>query len=161
MRRIALRLAATVSLLLAGAVLPYSSPAARAQGGVPVHAFLFGAWTGGLFPPPSTVTAQQCLAAPTIIFARDLVLRLTFTDLLYIQRIIETARGTGSGWEFRFAPVPTPAGSQTMPGMAGAADEGFGCDSPDVLRVQRLTANEISFPGCKVFPYKLVRCPAG
>jgi hypothetical protein len=30
---------------------------ARAQG-LPPHAWLFGAWTGGLFPPPSTLGAQ-------------------------------------------------------------------------------------------------------
>jgi hypothetical protein len=37
---------------------------------------------------------------------------------------------------------------------------GFGCISPDVLRVQRRTENEITFPDCKDFPYPLVRCPA-
>ena len=134
---------------------------ARAQG-LPPHAWLFGAWTGGIFPPPSSITAQECLAMPVVIFTRDIVMRAVVTDQFYAQRLVETARATAEGVEFRFTPGPAMApetpfhpSSDSRTGVVG-----FGCISPDVLRVQRRTENEISFPGCNDFPYPLVRCPA-
>jgi len=154
MRRIACLTVTLATMALHGAP-------ASAQGGLPPHAWLFGAWTGGIFPPPSTLSAQECLAMPVVIFTRDLVMRAVVTDQLYAQRLVETARLTPEGAEFRFTPAselaqvgpynPTPAGSNTV---------GFGCSSPDVLRVQRRGENEISFPECADFPYPLVRCPA-
>ena len=30
-----------------------------------------------------------------------------------------------------------------------------------LVHVKRLGENEISFPGCKEFPYKLIRCQGG
>ena len=155
MRRIAVRIAAAVAL--ASLFTPPLVPPARAQA-VP-HAFLFGAWTGGLFPPPSSVTAQECLAQPSVIFTRDVVLRATLTDVGYIQRAIETARGTGNGIDIHFVAAPAPPAGRGI-GLA-PPDLGFGCDSVDILHVQRLSPNEISFPGCKDFPFPLVRCPAG
>ena len=121
--------------------------------------FLLGAWTGGLFPAPTVISARDCLAQPTVIFTRDVVMRATVTDVLYIQRLVETARGTGNGVEFRFSPAGAPA----TPGLTGFAqgDTGFGCGNPDVLEVQRISQNEIRFPGCKDFSFPLVRCPAG
>jgi hypothetical protein len=81
------------------------------------------------------------------------------TDQFYAQRLVETARVTPEGAEFRFVQQGPAAGSPfTLGGGGGAV--GFGCISPDVLRVQRRTENEISFPGCNDFPYPLVRCPA-
>lgn len=139
---------------------PFAAPVQAQQTAMP-HAFLFGAWTGGLVPPPSTVTAQGCLAQPTVIFTRDVVMRATLTDVLYVQRAIETARGTGNGIDIRFVPQP---GAQPAPGglgLGGASGTGFGCAEADVLHVQRISANEISFPGCRDFPFPLVRCPAG
>ncbi len=84
----------------------------RAQSNLPPHSWLFGAWTGGLFPPPSTLSAQECLALPVVIFTRDIVMRAVITDQLYAQRLVETARVTADGVEFRFAqPVAAaPAG---------------------------------------------------
>ncbi|MEO9191660.1 MAG: hypothetical protein ABI224_16890 [Acetobacteraceae bacterium] len=154
MRRIAVRIAAAVALV--SLITPPLVPPARAQA-VP-HAFLFGAWTGGLFPPPSSVTAQDCLAQPSVIVTRDVVMRATLTSVAYIQREIETARGTGNGIDIHFV----TAGPRATAGGLGIApaDFGFGCDSADVLHVQRLSPNEISFPGCKDFPFPLVRCPA-
>src|ERR1700761_6380890 len=96
MRRIAWRPA---TLVLAGL---HAVPA-RAQG-LPPHAWLFGAWTGGLFPPPSAVGAQECLAQPVVIFTKDLVMRVVITDTAYTQRVIETARADAQGVQFRFAP---------------------------------------------------------
>ncbi|MGH7212760.1 MAG: hypothetical protein ACREF1_15010 [Acetobacteraceae bacterium] len=156
MRRIAARLAA--SLALAVLFAPQLSPSVHAQA-APPQAFLYGAWTGGLFPPPSSVSAQECLAQPSVIFTRDVVMRATLTDVLYIQRAVETARGTGNGIDIHFV----AAGPQASSGGIGIAptDLGFGCDSVDVLHVQRLSPNEISFPGCRDFPFPLVRCPAG
>jgi hypothetical protein len=147
-------LAVTVPFALAGA------PSAHAQGSLPPHSWLFGAWIGGLYPPPSTISTQECLAQPVVIFTRDLVMRAVITDQFYTQRLVETARSTGNGVEFRFAQSvqsqPGPFGLQQ--GAGGDVD--FGCDNPDVLHVQRRGENEINFPGCPEFPYPLVRCPA-
>jgi hypothetical protein len=153
MRRIAC-LIATLALAALSAV------PARAQGNLPPHSWLFGAWTGGIFPPPSTLSAQECLAMPVVIFTRDIVMRAVITDEVYTQRLVETARVTAEGVEFRLtrSPAAAPAGPFSL--SPGSSDEvGFGCISPDILRVQRHTENEISFPGCTDFPYPLVRCP--
>src|SRR5579883_2185858 len=155
------RIACVFLLILASTGL---SPVARAQGNLPPHSWLFGAWTGGLFPPPSSVSAQECLSMPVVIFTRDLVMRAVITDQFYTQRLVETARATPEGVEFRFASA-SPAqvtGPFGLPadGAPTASAVGFGCPSPNLLRVQRRTENEISFPGCTDFPYPLVRCPA-
>ena len=155
MRRPCLLLAA---LLLSGAALP----PARAQSGgqaaqaaaQPPHAYLFGTWTGGLFPVPTNLTPQACLSQPVVIFTRDLVLRATLTEQVLTQREIETARTNATGTEFRFAGGSAPAG---LLGGSGPAP-GFGCEEPNVLHVQRRGENEIAFPGCADFSYPLVRC---
>jgi len=125
----------------------------------PPHAWLFGAWTGGLFPAPSLLTAQECLAQPTVIFTRDLVMRTTLTDVAYVQRVVESARATSSGTDFRFTGSPAPDAGSSLLGLNQGPLPGFGCASPDDLRVERRGPNEISFPGCADFPYPLVRCP--
>ncbi|HET6195611.1 MAG TPA: hypothetical protein VFE12_07650 [Acetobacteraceae bacterium] len=145
----------TAALVLAGL---HAVPA-RAQG-LPPHAWLFGAWTGGIFPPPSSITAQECLAMPVVIFTRDIVMRAVITDQFLAQRLVETARVTPEGTEFRFVQQASPAGSSPFTLGGSGGEVGFGCISPDALRVQRRTENEISFPGCTDFPYPLVRCPA-
>lgn len=152
MRRLARPLAA---LLLAGAL----APPALAQRGQPPHAWLFGTWSGGIFPAPSSMTAEACLSQPVVIFTRDLVLRATLVEQTMTQREIETVRSTATGFEFRFTNVAQRGG-----GLLGAADPassaGFGCIGPNQLTVQRRGENEISFPGCDDFPNPLVRCPA-
>jgi hypothetical protein len=137
-------------------------PPAQAQGNQPPHSWLFGAWTGGLFPPPSTLGAQECLAMPVVIFTRDIVMRAVITDQFYAQRLVETARVTPDGVEFRFASAPpaAPAGPFGLAPAGSTNAAGFGCSNPDVLHVQRRGENEISFPGCHEFPYPLVRCSA-
>jgi hypothetical protein len=144
----------TAILLLATLSLP-----AHAQTTLPPHAWLFGAWVGGIFPPPSSVNAQECLAQPVVIFTRDVVMRSVITDVTYVQRQVETARVTPEGTEFRFTPPVAPVSANPFTPAPGANDVGFGCISPDILRVQRRGSNEISFPGCSDFPYPLVRCP--
>lgn len=135
-----------------------ATPPAQAQSGLPPQAWLFGAWTGGLFPPPTAMTPQECLAQPVIVFTRDIVMRAVITDQLYVQRLVETARVTGAGVEFRFAPA-APAQQGPFNLSQGGGETGFGCDNPDVLHVRRITENQISFPGCPEFPYPLIRCP--
>lgn len=136
-------------LVLAIAVLLV--PAA-AQAQAEPHAFLFGAWSGGLMPPVRE-GATACFARPTVIFTRDIVLHTTLLDPTYRERIIETVRATPDGVEFRFRPVPR------LPGPLGAvAGVGFGCGDPNLLRVQRLENGEIAFPGCIDFPSPLVSC---
>jgi hypothetical protein len=144
-----------IAYVLATLALASPAPAqVQMQSNQPPQSWLFGAWTGGLFPPPSVLSAQECLAMPVVIFTRDIVMRAVITDQFYAQRLVETARATAGGVEFRFTPAPAPAPD------AGSGAVGFGCISPDILRVQRRTDNEISFPECKDFPYPLVRCPA-
>lgn len=150
---------ACLIVILALAALPIGP--ARAQRNLPPHSWLFGAWTGGVFPPPSALSAQECFAFPVVIFTRDIVMRAVTTDQLYTQRLVETARVTAEGVEFRFTPSSASVGAGPFnPSPSGGNEVGFGCSSPDILSVQRHTENEISFPGCTDFPYPLVRCPA-
>jgi hypothetical protein len=127
---------------------------AFSQEGLPPHAFLFGAWTGGFFPVPAGMSREACLATPVVIFTRDVVMRATLTDVVMTQREVETARAVPGGFEFRLLPGTT--GSSILGGATALA--GFGCGNPDVLRVQRRGENEITFPGCSDFPNPLVRC---
>ena len=96
---------------------------------------------------------------PTVIFTRDLVMRVAAFDVAYHQRAIETAAALpDGGLEFRFvpaAPVARALGGRLPP------DIGFGCGgSPDLLRVQRRGPDEIAFPDCTDFPSPLKRCVA-
>ena len=150
------RLSFTAMLL--AAIVP--ALPAGAQRGQPPHAWLFGTWTGGLFPAPRGISAEACLSQPVVIFTRDLVMRATLTSQTFIQRVIETANVTPEGVDFRFAPEGGGAVGDALglpnPGQAA----GFGCASPNALRVLRQGPNQISFPDCKDFPNPLVRCPA-
>lgn len=159
MRRFTVRRMAA-GLLLATLLTAPAIPGS-AQQSQPPHAWLFGSWTGGLFPVPGNLTAQACLAAPVVIFTRDIVLRATLTDVTFTQRVIETARTNPNETEFRFSPANSgQAGNALLGVTAGPTAAGFGCESPDVLHVQRRSDNEITFPGCAEFPNPLVRCPA-
>ncbi len=148
MRRIAL------SLFTALTFLPAPAPAQGQGQGQPPHAALFGTWTGGLFPVPSTLTTQACLSQPVVIFTRDLVLRATLTEQQLTQREIETVRVEGGTEEFRFRPIMQGPVSLAT----GLRSVGFGCESPDALHVLRRGENEITFPNCSDFPNPLVRC---
>jgi hypothetical protein len=135
--------------------------AAQAQPSPP-HAWLFGAWTGGLYPVTAAVAGQACLGQPTVIFTRDVVLRAQLTTPTYVQRLIVTARAAGGQTELQFTPS-VDAEATLDKGLVGLdppeAAPGFGCENADVLHVRRLSDTEIAFPGCKEFPEKLVRCP--
>jgi hypothetical protein len=124
---------------------PRSETATVRQSGPP-HAWLFGTWTGGLFPVLSGMAAQDCRSQPTVAFARDVVGHASLTVSGTVQRVIETVRTTPEGAEFRFAP------SSTDP-------DGFGCGDPNVLHVARDNGATIAFPHCAAFPYPLERCP--
>jgi hypothetical protein len=147
MRRTAV-IAAVLTLALTS---PLTAQAPAPAG--PPHAWLFGAWIGGIFPPPVTLNAQECLAQPMVIFTRDAVMRAVMTTPAYAQRLIASARATATGFEIQLAPVVQ---DPTEP----AAVAGFGCANPNELPVQRHGDNEIAFPGCADFPFKLIRCPA-
>jgi hypothetical protein len=128
--------------------------------GEPPHAWLFGSWAGGFYPVAGTPSAMACLGLPTVIFTHDVVLRASVTDVQYIQRLIETARTKSGRTDFQFTVQGKPAGG----GILGLTQDqvpakGFGCESPDVLHVQWVNDNQITFPGCSDFPYPLVRCP--
>ncbi|MBN8897842.1 MAG: hypothetical protein BGO51_18300 [Rhodospirillales bacterium 69-11] len=155
---------ALLAVALAGSAAAQSTPAPAGQGQAALpHAFLYGAWTGGIFPPPVTLTAQECLAAPTVIFTRDAVLRASPTDVTYQQRLVETVRAVAGGVEFRLSqPLQSPmsGGAFGLGGSVQAPEPGFGCGSPDLLRVQKRGDDQIAFPNCREFPYPLVRCPA-
>ncbi|WP_376090449.1 hypothetical protein ACE7GA_19860 [Roseomonas sp. CCTCC AB2023176] len=127
---------------------------ADAQQGGPPHAFLFGVWTGGIFPATDT-EGPACFGRATVIFTPDVIMRVSLLDVAYRQRLIETVAGTESGVEFRLAPPAaaiTPIGGQLPP------DSAFGCANPNNLRVERRGPNEIVFPNCNDFPSPLRRC---
>jgi hypothetical protein len=151
MRRTALALLATLPLLPA---------TGHAQSGAP-HSWLFGEWTGGLFPAPANLTAQACLGQPTVIFTRDVVIRGSLTEVNFTQRVIVTARTTSGQTDIQFTPAldALAANSNGLLGLdQPKASAGFGCETEDVLHIRRISENEISFPGCKEFPEPLVRC---
>jgi len=154
MRRYVACLLALLALAAAGQ--------ARGQSGAPHPWWLFGAWTGGLFPVPPGLGAQACLAEPTVIFTRDVVLRASLTDVTFTQRVIVTARTQAGQTEFEFTPAQDTlaATSNGLLGLAAPkAAAGFGCERDDVLHVRWVNENEIQFPGCADFPNPLVRCP--
>jgi hypothetical protein len=125
------------------------------QRGEPPHAWVFGSWTGGIFPPTETQGAR-CLGQPTVIFTRDVVMRASPLDVEYRQRVIETVAAEPERLEFRFVPATphvTPFGPRLPP------DVGFGCPSGlNSLRVERRGPDEIVFPDCAAFPSPLKRC---
>jgi hypothetical protein len=123
------------------------------------YAWLFGAWTGGMFPPPSSLSAEACIAQPVVMFTRDVVLRGQIADSRYVQRVIDTARAVPGGVEFRFQPQPQPLGAGILGLPNEVAPQGFGCAHPDWLGVKRISDTLIEFPGCADFPFPLRRCP--
>ena len=154
-RRLALLLALAAPLALGGAMDEAGAQAPR-QG--PPHEWVFGTWTGGIYPV-SEVDPAACFGTPVVIFTRDLVMRAAMLDIAYHQRSIETAAVLpDGGLEFRFVPA-----AQTALALGGRLppDIGFGCGgSPDLLRVQRRGPDEIAFPDCADFPSPLKRCVA-
>ena len=153
-RRMAAPLLAPLVLgaLLAATALP---PPVTAQG-MPPHAWLFGAWAGGILPAPPNMDARECEARATFVVTRDVVIHSTLTHPEAIENLIASVRGTPDGTIFALA--PTDSKPQTIAGIPD--DLGFGCPQPDVLRVVRVGPNEIRFPDCAGFPSPLVRCPA-
>lgn len=136
------RLAVAILTLL----LAVTTPVAAQAPGAPPQASLFGAWIGGIFDPPVTLNAQECLAQPTVIFTRDVVLRAVMTTPAFAQRLIDSAQVAATGLALRLVP------------RQSAAEPTFGCPDPDVLPIQRHGDNQITFPGCTDFPFPLIRC---
>jgi hypothetical protein len=125
--------------------------------GEPPHAWVFGSWTGGLFPAGET-TGPRCTAQPSVIFTRDVVLRASVLEVPYRQRLIETVTASPDALEFRFVAVPPQSGPL---GRGVPTDMGFGCRAGvNALRVERRGPDEIIFPDCAEFPSPLRRCTA-
>ena len=147
------RRALLLTLPLAAPFVASAAWAQNRQG--PPHEWVFGSWTGGLYPP-NDWDSPACFGSPTVIFTRDLVMRATSLDTAYRQRTIETVALQPDGLEFRFTPL------QPLQGPLGARmppDAGFGCGgNPNMLRVERRGPDEIVFPGCNEFPSPLRRC---
>jgi hypothetical protein len=146
--------AAAAAMLALGLGFGLTGDADAQQNGQPPHAWIFGSWTGGLYPPADT-EGPRCTGQPTVIFTRDVVMRSSVLEVTYRQRMIETAAATANGLEFRFVgaqPQMTPLGPR-LP-----SDIGFGCGNPNLLRVERRGPNEIVFPNCDDFPAPLRRC---
>ncbi|MBP0493231.1 hypothetical protein [Roseomonas indoligenes] len=149
-------------ILVAALAAPLAAAdAQQPQGGVPAqaapHAWLFGTWTGGIFPATETEGAA-CAAQPTVVFTRDVIMRVSLLDVPYRQRLIETVSGGPDAVEFRLAPAGAaipPLGGRLPP------DSAFGCANPNALRVERRGPNEIVFPNCAEFPSPLKRCTTG
>lgn len=137
------------SLILAA---PFLARTAPAQQPVAPHEWLFGSWTGGMFPAADTI-GPRCTAQPTVIFTRDVVLRSGLLDPAYRQCIIETVVTRADGATFRFSPLPGAGMARLPPDIA------FGCPAgPDVLEVRRIGPDEIVFPDCRDMPSPLRRC---
>ncbi len=144
--RILIPLACAVALSsVAGAARAQPRPAPSG----PPHAWLFGAWTGGLFPVLDGQLEQDCRTGRTVVFAQDVVGHASLTGSDMAQSVIETVRTTPTGAEFRFTP---------QPGDPKPGDTGFGCTDPNELPVLRESPTTISFPRCAAFPYRLERC---
>jgi hypothetical protein len=142
------------AMLLAATMLALGGSGMAQQAGPP-HAWVFGSWTGGIFPAGET-DGPRCTGQPVVIFTRDVVLRASPLDVVYRQRLVETVTAEPEALEFRFTPVQpqsTPFGMRLPP------DSGFGCPGgPNALRVERRGPNEIVFPNCAEFPSPLRRC---
>lgn len=142
-------------MLVAATMLTLGGSGMAQPGGEPPHAWVFGSWTGGIFPAGET-EGPRCTGQPTVIFTRDVVLRASALDVSYRQRLVETVAAEPQALEFRFVPAQaqnTPFGPRVPP------DAGFGCPSgPNALRVERRGENEIVFPNCAEFPSPLRRC---
>ncbi|MGG5822590.1 hypothetical protein [Falsiroseomonas sp. HW251] len=141
--------------MLAVAMVLALAAGGSAQQGQPPHAWVFGSWTGGIFPAADT-EGPRCTGQPTVIFTRDVVMRASVFEVPYRQRLIETVAADPDVLEFRFVPVQ----AQSTPfGARLPADFGFGCPAgPNVLRVERRGPDEIVFPDCGEFPAPLKRC---
>lgn len=134
--------------LLRPAAAQTASQAPAREG--PPHAWLFGAWSGGIFPATET-QGPACFGATTVIFLPDVVMRASSLDVAFRQRAVETVALTAEGVEFRLVPL----GGQSR----GVPEIGFGCgDNADLLRVARRGADEIVFTNCSEFPSPLKRC---
>ncbi|MBS7811271.1 hypothetical protein [Roseococcus pinisoli] len=115
----------------------------------PPHEWMFGAWTGGIFPVTET-EGPACFGNVSVIVTRDIVMRVSSLDVAFRQRAIETVAVAPNGLEFRFVPLP---------GRGAIPETGFGCDgNPDILRVERRGEDEVVFPNCGDFPGPLRRC---
>lgn len=133
-------------LLAAPAFAPNLAQGQPRQG--PPHEWMFGSWTGGIFPAVDT-EGPGCFGNVTLIVTRDVIMRVSSLDLAYRQRAIETVALLPDGLEFRLVPV----GGRPAPEM------GFGCDgNPNLLRVTRRGPDEVLLPGCVEFPSALRRC---
>lgn len=115
----------------------------------PPHEWMFGGWTGGIFPAVDT-EGPACFGNVSVIVTRDIVMRVSSLDVAFRQRAIETVALIPNGLEFRFVPVP---------GRGPVPESGFGCDNnPNILRVRRVSDDEVVFPDCREFPSPLKRC---
>lgn len=132
-----------VSGLLA---VPALSLAQTRQG--PPHEWMFGGWTGGIFPATET-QGPACFGNISVIVTRDILMRVASLDIAFRQRAIETVALTSDGLEFRLVPIP----GRFIP------ESGFGCDNnPNILRVRKVSDDEVIFPDCREFPGPLKRC---
>lgn len=134
------------SLLALPALISSTALAQPRQG--PPHEWIFGSWSGGIFPAVDT-EGPGCFGNVSIIFMRDLIMRVSSLDFAFRQRAIETVAVTNDGLEFRLIPLP----GRPQPEI------GFGCEgNPNLLRVTRRGPDEVLLPGCVEFPSPLRRC---
>ncbi|WP_424812407.1 hypothetical protein [Roseococcus sp. YIM B11640] len=131
-------------LLASPAVIARAQAPAR-QG--PPHEWMFGSWTGGIFPAVET-EGPGCFGNVSLIVTRDVIMRVSSLDISFRQRAIETVALIPNGLEFRLVPV-----------QGRIPEIGFGCDNnPNLLRVQRRSDDEVVLPNCVEFPSALRRC---
>ena len=71
------------AMLLAATMLALGG-SGMAQPAGPPHAWVFGSWTGGIFPPGET-EGPRCTGQPVVIFTRDVVLRASALDVVSVS----------------------------------------------------------------------------
>ena len=90
-----MRRTATIAIALTLAMTSTLAAQAPAPAGPP-HAWLFGSWVGGIFPPPVTLSAQECLAqrlpAAGHMWPVRLVVAFWYLNLFAAQALIAFAR---------------------------------------------------------------------
>lgn len=144
-----------VAMALALGALGLRGSVLAQPAGEPPHAWVFGSWTGGLFPAGES-SGPRCTGQPSVIFTRDVVLRASVFDVAYRQRLIETVTAGEDVLEIRLVAIPPQSGPL---GRGLPPDIGFGCPGgPNSLRIERRGPHEIVFPNCSEFPSPLQRC---
>ena len=97
-----------------------------------------------MFPPPVTLSTQECLAQPMVIFTRDVVMRAVMTTPAYAQRLIDTARATDQPVSKSGLVLPLPS--------RGAPERGSAAQTRTCCRCNGAARTRSPFPAAPISP---------